>query len=151
MSSRRHISWSAAMRSIEQDRTPLSPVRELPLRSAGRADGSGKLTAWRGLSGRRYVATILHLTREDAFDAAAGVALAVHRDGKGHATIVAARACPVRDPGYLGWLAACCQRGATELHIHTLAEGEDGRKAVAADLTARAPAAGRTSVRGAAA
>ncbi len=35
--------------------------------------------------------------------------------------------------------AACCQRDATELHMHTLAEGEAGRAAVVADLTVRPP------------
>jgi hypothetical protein len=139
MTNRRHISWSAAMYALDQDRTPAAPIREHPLRATSRFGAGVALTAWRGHSGRRYVVTILPLTREDAFEVTAGVALAVRRDAGGIATLIAVRACSQGDLGFLGWLAACCQRGATELHVHTLAQGEAGRTAAVADLTITSP------------
>ncbi|WP_245292236.1 hypothetical protein [Methylobacterium tarhaniae] len=137
MSATRKIHWVAAMHELAADRTKRNSIREEPLRAAIR--GSHRLTVWRGHSGRRYVVTILPLTSEDAVKTAAGVALAVRRNAGAVATLIAVRSCRQGDPGFLGWLAACCQRGATELHVHTLTEGEAGRAAVVADLTARPP------------
>ncbi|UHC16037.1 hypothetical protein LRS73_26760 [Methylobacterium currus] len=137
MSSTRKISWTAAMHELAADRTKRTSIREEPLRTAIR--GFYRLTAWRGHSGKRYVVTILPLTREDAVETTAGVALAVRRDASGVAALIAVRSCPQSDPGFLGWLAACCQRGATELHVHMLADGEAGRAAVVADLSITSP------------
>lgn len=92
------------------------------------------LNTWCGRSGRRYITVVQPLDTLDLVVGYAAVALAVARDGQGRARIVAVRACESDDPGFLGWLAACAQRGATELHAHRLAETAHERATIAADL-----------------
>lgn len=111
MSFSRSLSWSSALRDLKSDRTKLPPVREVPLRYTG---SPLALTAWRGLSGRRYVCIILPA---DTDDVPPGVVLYVARDASGVAMLVRPET-------------------ATELHIHRLAETDAERAAITADLTA---------------
>jgi hypothetical protein len=110
MSSSRTLSWSAALRDLRADRTTPQPVREVPLRYTG---SPLPLSAWRGLSGRRYVVSV---HSADATDLPAGVELPVARDAAGLAVLLADRV------------------GITELHVHRLAETPADRAAVIADL-----------------
>ena len=133
----RSLTWSAALREATADRVARSSVREERLRSMFglRSFSVLDLSAWRGRSGRRYVVVVQPLDTPDLVAVNAAVVLAVSRDSLGQASVVAARACPLSDPGFLGWLAACAGRGARELHAHRLAETEAERAVIAADLT----------------
>ncbi|MBY0297140.1 MAG: hypothetical protein K2X71_14075 [Methylobacterium sp.] len=136
MANRRALSWSAAMRDIENDRSRRSGVREERLRATMNLRGTPALplSAWRGQSGRRYVVGI-HDLDADAAEIGAAVVIAVRRDGGGTAELldVAAVGDSPRDR-LGGWLRRARARGATEMHVHRLAEGEAERKAVVADL-----------------
>ena len=134
--SNRSISWVAALRELKADRAIRYPVREERLRTSTGLRGAPVLamSAWRGLSSRRYVVVVQPLDTPDLVAESAAVVLAVARDERGQASIVGARACEVGDPGFLGWLAACAKLGARELHAYRLAETAPERSAVAADL-----------------
>ncbi|MDP4025983.1 hypothetical protein Q8W71_25450 [Methylobacterium sp. NEAU 140] len=121
---------------MKADRATRPAIREERLRTAAGLRGAAPtaLSAWRGASGRRYVVVVHDLDQPDLVADQAAVTLAVHRDAEGRATAVAVRACNAGDPGYLGWLAACAQLGAIELHAHRLAEDQADRAAIAADL-----------------
>ena len=123
MSSHRLLSWSAALRDLKADRAARKPVREERLRTTGYVSGPLILSAWRGLSGRRYVVVIEPITATDLGDA---VVIAVARDAAGTATLVGAGIAP-------GFTAPA---GATELHVHRLAETPTDRSTVLADLGA---------------
>ncbi len=105
---------------------------ELALRSLSSAHTS-RFTAWRGRSGRRYVATSFAIGDGDALSFADSVLIAVDR---GRAIL------SVRDAGPWGleaaavrWRDEVAAAGASEIHVHLIAAtGEDRRKAVA-DLT----------------
>lgn len=127
------------MRDMRHDRLGKALVREERLRAtAGLREPVG-LTSWRGHSGRRYVVGIHPASESEIDDAAGSVLIAVRRSSAGDAEVV-----EVAAPGSfsrrerLGWLSAVRARGATEIHVHRLAENESERRAVAADL--RAPA-----------
>ncbi|SEI14540.1 hypothetical protein SAMN02799636_05957 [Methylobacterium sp. 275MFSha3.1] len=77
---------------------------------------------------------VYELDQPDLVADHSAVVLAVRRDAEGQSNLVATRACEAGDPGYLGWLAACAQRGAVELHAYRLAETAADRAAVTADL-----------------
>ena len=134
--SKRTISWAAALRDLKADRIVRSVVREERLRSIAGLRGAPPvpLSVWRGTSGRRYVVVVHRLDQPDLVADHAAVVLAVRRDAEGRSSIVAIRPCEPGDPGYLGWLAACAQRGAVELHAYRLAETAADHRAVAADL-----------------
>lgn len=91
------------------------------------------LSAWRGLSGSRYVVAILPLAAAEFDDLGPAVVLAVYRDPLGHSRIVHASATDGLDvPAFM---ARADQGSATELHAHRLEVSADGRAAVVADLT----------------
>lgn len=110
-------------------------VRELPLRAAAQV-AERRFTAWRGRSGRRYVASVFAIQDGHALGFSDAVLLAVSPDRK----IVAAR-----DSGPFGidaaltrWRDAVAMAGASEIHVHLLAEDSAGRRAVLCDLTPEA-------------
>ncbi|MDP4025990.1 hypothetical protein Q8W71_25485 [Methylobacterium sp. NEAU 140] len=140
----RTISWAAALRDLKADRATRPITREERLRSTAGLRGSppAALSAWRGVSGRRYVVVVHGFDQPDLVTAHPAVVLAVRRDAESRASPVAVRACETGDSGYLGWLAACAQLGAVEIHVHRLAEGQAERAAIARDLTGPVPAAG---------
>lgn len=113
-------------------RSGTSGPRELALRSLSGVHTS-RFAAWRGRSGRRYVASSFGIGDPDALSFADSVLIAVdHRR-----SIIS-----VRDAGPWGLEAAVIRwrdeveaAGAAEIHVHLIAAtGEDRRKAVA-DLT----------------
>lgn len=108
------------------------PAREAPLRSLA-GTGSRRFTAWRGRSGRRYVASVFSAGDDHALGFSDAVLLAVSAERR----IVAAR-----DSGPLGieaalerWRSAAQAAGATEIHVHLLAEDGASRRTVLRDLT----------------
>lgn len=94
------------------------------------------LSAWRGRSGRRYVVGIHELAEPDPDDLDAAVVMAVRRDADGTGALVCVTCAgdDPREPLTRSWLAVARHRGANEMHIHRLAEGEAERRAIVADL-----------------
>lgn len=109
-----------------------TPAREAPLRSlAGSA--SRRFTAWRGRSGRRYVASVFAAQDDHALGFSDAVLLAISAERR----IIAAR-----ESGQLGieaalerWRGTAVAAGATEIHVHLLAEDGASRRAALRDLT----------------
>ena len=106
-------------------------VRDLPLRATAQL-AERRFTAWRGRSGRRYVASVFAIQDGHALGFTDAVLLAVSPDRK----IVAAR-----DSGPFGidaaltrWRDAVAMAGASEIHVHLLAEDSTGRRAALCDL-----------------
>lgn len=102
--------------------------REIPLR----AGGDGRFTAWRGRSGRRYVASAYPASADDALGFSDAVLIAVDRARR----IVAAR-----DSGPWGveaaterWRQGALAQGAVEIHVHLIAADAEARARVVADL-----------------
>ncbi|GJD48882.1 hypothetical protein OPKNFCMD_1608 [Methylobacterium crusticola] len=93
------------------------------------------LSAWRGQSGRRYVVGI-HALDPDPIEVGDAVVIAVRRDRDGVAELVAVAAAgeSPRERLQRGWMNQARARGATEMHVHRLAEDAAARRAVVADL-----------------
>ncbi|KPF71235.1 hypothetical protein IP69_07360 [Bosea sp. AAP35] len=94
--------------------------------------GERRFTAWRGRSGRRYVASIFAIGDEHALGFTDAVLVAVSPDRR----IVAAR-----DSGPFGveaaltrWQQSVALAGASEIHVHLLAEDGLSRRAALLDL-----------------
>lgn len=120
------------MRDLQAERARRAGVREERLRAtAGLDEASLRLTSWRGLSGRRYVVGI-HAVDEEILGLGEAVLLAVRRDGDGRAEVV-----DIAASAGLPWVASIRARGATELHVHRLADDAAGRQAVIEDLKDR--------------
>lgn len=143
MANRRTISWSAAMRDLRHERVRRAGVREERLRAtAGLRGGALNLSAWRGRSGRRYVVGVHPLSETDILDVTDAIILAVRRDDQGVAELVdIATAGPKpRDRLRKSWMSTVRARGATEMHVHRLAEDDATRRAIVADLREEAKA-----------
>jgi hypothetical protein len=109
----------------------LAGPRELTLRSLSSAHTS-RFTAWRGRTGRRYVASSFAITDSDALSFADSVLIAV---GSTREII------SVRDAGPWGLEAAVLRwrdeveaAGAREIHVHLIAATSDERRKAVADL-----------------
>jgi hypothetical protein len=117
--------------SLNFDEPPALVAREMPLRStAGLTER--RFTAWRGRSGRRYVASVFSVTDDHALGFTDAVLLAVSSDRQ----ILAAR-----DSGPFGieaaltrWRRSVAMAGASEIHVHLLAEDGLTRRAALLDL-----------------
>ena len=94
------------------------------------------LSAWRGRSSRRYVVGVHDMAEPDLTEMGDAVVIAVRRDGAGIAqpVCVATSGESPRERLKRGWLAHVARRGATEMHVHRLAQTEDERRAVLEDL-----------------
>jgi hypothetical protein len=137
MANIRSISWSAAMRDLRNERVRRAGVREERLRAtAGLRGGALNLSAWRGRSGRRYVVGVHPLGETDILDVTDAIILAVRRDEEGVAQLIdIATAGPKpRDRLRKSWMSTVRARGATEMHVHRLAEDDATRRAIVADL-----------------
>jgi hypothetical protein len=153
MANTRKIAWSAAMQDLRNDRADAAVVREEGLKAAAGLARPLDLSAWRGRSGRRYVVGVRPLAElSDITDA---VVLGVRRGADGVARIVdAAIAGPLaRETARRAWLSAIGAKGATELHVHRLAETDAERRAVVEDLRSDGdggptPGGGRSGRRG---
>jgi hypothetical protein len=94
------------------------------------------LSSWRGQSGRRYIVGVHPLDLKELLEVTDAVILAVGRDENGIAHVVdsvLAGAEPSTETR-TRWLATVQERGASELHIHRLADTEARRREILADL-----------------
>jgi hypothetical protein len=125
------------MSSLRHEPAGRSPVREERLRAtAALREGSGRLSAWRGRSGRRYVVSIHPLEDAALQDAPGAVVLAVARESGAARLIRAASVEADATSGFRrSFIAEAGARGATELHVHRLVDDAAERRAVVADLT----------------
>jgi hypothetical protein len=125
------------MRDLRGDRARRAGVREERLRAtAGLRQAPLALSAWRGRSGRRYIVGVHSLEAAEILDVTDAVILAVKRDRDGVAHVVdiaTAGSRPV-EQARNRWMAAVRDRGANEMHVHRLAEGEDERRTIVDDL-----------------
>jgi hypothetical protein len=137
MANRRTLSWSAAMRDLRHERVRRAGVREERLRAtAGLRQGALNLSSWRGRSGRRYVVGVHPLSETDLLDVTDAIVIAVRRDEGGVARLIdiAAAGPKPRDRLRKSWMSTVRSRGATEMHVHRLAEDEASRRAIIEDL-----------------
>lgn len=128
------------MRDAGADRAGRASIREERLRAtAGLREPAG-LTSWRGRSGRRYVVGVHALNEVELSELTSAVLIAVERraDGSAHVLSVAAPRLTTSPRVRQRWLSRVCSRGATEMHVHRLAESDAERRAVVADLMERA-------------
>lgn len=111
-------------------------MREERLRATAGLRSSPTLSSWRGLSGRRYIVGVHPLELQDLLEVTDAVVLAVGRDETGIAHVVdsvMAGPEPIQETR-ARWLARVQERGASELHIHRLADTEARRREILADL-----------------
>jgi hypothetical protein len=122
------------------DRAGRAAIREERLRATAGLREPASLTSWRGRSGRRYVVGVHDLLDNALADLTGAVLIAVERRADGSARVLGVAAPrPGTQPRVRQrWLARVSSRGATEMHVHRLAESESERRAVAADLMERA-------------
>lgn len=113
-------------------RAAIAAPQELALRSLSSAH-TGRFTAWRGRTGRRYVASSFAIGDSDALSFADSVLIAVGRSRD----IIS-----VRDAGPWGLEAAVMRwrdevqaAGAMEIHVHLIAATSEDRRKAVADLT----------------
>jgi hypothetical protein len=126
------------MSSLRHEPAARSAVREERLRAtAALREGSARLSAWRGRSGRRYVVSIHPLGDAALQDATGAVVLAVAREPEGPARLVRAASVEADATSAFrrSFIAEARARGATELHVHRLVDDPAERRAVVADLT----------------
>ena len=125
-----------AMRKSSEERVQRRGVREERLRAAaGLRHASLILSSWRGRSGRRYVVGVHPLAAADLRELTDAVLLAVKRDPDGTAHLVDVAAGPAAEGvGPATWVSAVEAQGATEMHVHRLAETEEERRAALVDL-----------------
>ena len=137
MANRRTLSWSTALRDLRGERTRRAGVREERLRAtAGLRDATLDLSSWRGRSGRRYVVGVHRLDEADLLGLTEAVILAVRRDPDGTAHVIDVATAGTRsgEEARARWMRAVREQGATELHVHRLADGDDERRAAVEDL-----------------
>ena len=97
------------------------------------------MSAWRGRSGRRYIVGVRSGAGPENAELTDAVVLAVARDRDGSARLLDV-AVPCRGSSRmarLGWLATMRARGATELHVHLLADTAADRDRGWRDLAER--------------
>lgn len=106
-------------------------AHEMPLRSTTGLS-ERRFTAWRGRSGRRYVASVFAIDDSHALGFTDAVVLAISPDRR----IIAARdSGPFGVEAALGrWQRAVAAAGAAEIHVHLLAEDGLSRRAALLDL-----------------
>jgi hypothetical protein len=125
-----------AMRDLRNDRMRRADVREERLRATAGLRASHTLSSWRGRSGRRYIVGVHPLTESEVLDVTDAVILAVHRDetGTGHVIDVATVGSHPSENARTRWMLKAQNLGATEMHIHRLADSDDQRHAIVEDL-----------------
>ena len=112
-------------------------MREERLRAtAGLRHASLALSSWRGRSGRRYVVGIHPLEEAEVLAVTDAVILAVSRDenGTAHVIDIATAGSQPSEAARTRWMCRMRSAGATEMHVHRLAQGEGERRAILADL-----------------
>jgi hypothetical protein len=115
---------------------------EAPLRCLSDGALSKHFHKWRGASGRGYVCSVFPVRAGAEFgglpDFDGGVAIAVARDAKGQRRPLAVFDLCWREARFCGDLesvGSALRSGASEWHVHLLADSEQARKAVISDIT----------------
>ena len=130
------------MRDMGTERTTRASIREERLRATAGLAGLREpgLTSWRGRSGRRYVVGVHGLNETDLAELSGAVLIAVERQGDGTAKLLSVAAPRANTPARVRqrWLSRVRSRGATAMHVPRLAESDEERRAVVADLLDRA-------------
>jgi hypothetical protein len=125
------------MRDLRHERARRAGVREERLRAtAGLRQASLTLSSWRGRSGRRYIVGVHPLVEAEILEVTDAIILAVRRDEDGTAHVIDVATAGSRPSGTARtrWMERVRQQGATEMHVHRLAEGERERRAIIEDL-----------------
>lgn len=124
------------MRDLRNDRARRAGVREERLRATAGLSASLPLSSWRGRSGRRYVVGVHALDEREIEDITEAVMIAVRRDGDGVARVIdiATAGERPRERNRSSWAHAIRALGATEVHVHRLADGDAERRAIMDDL-----------------
>jgi hypothetical protein len=140
-SKKRALDHAPGLSAPSDARRP-SLAAEAPLRCLSGGALSAHFHKWRGFSGHGYVCSVFPVRPAEEFgglpDFDGAVAIAVARDAKGQRRPLAvfdvcwrgARFC-----GDLESVGAAVRSGASEWHVHLLADGEQARKAVINDIT----------------
>ena len=124
------------MRDLRNDRMRRAGVREERLRATAGLRSSSTLSSWRGHSGRRYIVGVHPLALSELLDVTDAVLIAVRRDetGTAHVADVAMAGAQPSQDTRTRWMAKVQSLGASELHIHRLADSDAQRRAILEDL-----------------
>jgi hypothetical protein len=125
------------MRDLRHERARRAGVREERLRAtAGLRHSSLALSSWRGRSGRRYIVGVHPLVEAEILEVTDAIILAVRRDDDGTAHVIDIATAGSRPSGTARtrWMARVREQGATEMHVHRLADGDRERRAIIEDL-----------------
>lgn len=97
-------------------------------------------TAWRGVSGRRYVTSIYASASPEIAETSEAIVVAVRRDRSGRAEPIGSAAfeSDALSAERRSWITEMVACGACEMHVHLLAESPAARRAVLDDLGGRA-------------
>ncbi len=146
MSNKPPINWGRALEQMRGNRAARPDVREERLRTmAGMRGGTAvPLSAWRGRSAHRYVVGVHEVGSDVALEAAPAVVIAVRRDEAGLASPIDVASIETAADA-VAWVRLAQASGASELHIHRLAEAASERAAVVADLAPALPPADRAA------
>ena len=132
MANRRTISWSTAMRDLRHERTRRAGVSEERLRAtAGLRHASLALSVpGAGAPGGATSSGVHPLDEAEILEVTDAVILAVRRDddGTAHVIDVATAGSQPSDAARTRWMARVRERGATEMHVHRLADGDRERR-----------------------
>jgi hypothetical protein len=112
-------------------------VREERLRAtAGLRPSTLTLSSWRGRSGRRYIVGIHPVAEAEIAEVSEAIIIAVRRDAEGtaHVIDIATAGAHPNEQARARWASAMRSRGATEMHVHRLANGDQERRAIVDDL-----------------
>lgn len=139
MSNKPPLHWGREKERMRGQRAAPPEVREERLRTMAGLRGSPSvaLSAWRGRSAHRYVVGVHDVGSEIALEAAPAVVIAVRRDDAGLATPLNVASIETAADA-VAWVRLAQASGASELHIHRLADAAAERAAVVADLSAAA-------------
>jgi hypothetical protein len=114
---------------------PLAAATNSPLASLTRTGLEKLFHSWLGASGRRYICSVYSVGEPPAFDCGRAVIAAVRRDASGAALLFTFQPGPneERDDFRL-WTQRARASGASEWHVHLLAETPEERAFVLRDL-----------------
>lgn len=135
MSNKDWPAWKSELSRMRGERAARPEVREERLRTMAGLRGTAAvaLSAWRGRSAKRYVVGIHDVCPAFAAEAAPAVLIAVRRDGAGLAAPLNVISIESAADA-VAWVRHVEAAGASELHIHRLADAATDRAAVVADL-----------------
>ena len=104
-----------------------------PLASLSRTGLEKLFHSWLGASGRRYICSVYAVDAQPVFDRSRAVVAAVRRHGA-QSRIAFIFAPNPDDDDFALWTARARACGASEWHVHLLAETPEARAAILSDL-----------------